>query len=87
MDKNAKAMLERLNNNGYEAYLVGGCVRDSIMGKEPHDWDICTDALPSQTKRVFSKHNISDMGLKFGTVVVTMDKKPYEITTYRIDQD
>lgn len=80
-------MLERLNNNGYEAYLVGGCVRDSIMGKEPHDWDICTDALPSQTKRVFSKHNISDMGLKFGTVVVTMDKKPYEITTYRIDQD
>lgn len=87
MDKNAKAVLERLNNSGYQAYLVGGCVRDSIMGREPHDWDICTDALPSQTKSVFSRHNISDMGLKFGTVVVTFDKKPYEITTYRIDQD
>jgi len=73
----------RLNMEGYEAYVVGGCVRDSILGKEPKDWDITTNSLPHNTKALFDK--TIDTGLKHGTVTVVINDENYEITTYRID--
>lgn len=79
----AKNIIEKLEQSGYEAYIVGGCVRDSILGKEPMDWDITTSASPSQTKEIFS-HTI-DTGIEHGTVTVMMDRKPFEVTTYRVD--
>lgn len=72
-----------LEEAGYEAYAVGGCVRDSILGREPNDWDITTSALPQQVKELFS-HTI-DTGLQHGTVTVMMHHVGYEVTTYRID--
>ena len=76
-------IINRLEESGYEAYVVGGCVRDSILGRTPYDWDITTSALPLQVKALFD-HTV-DTGLKHGTVTVLMDKTPYEVTTYRID--
>lgn len=78
-------ILQRLNVCGYQAYVVGGCVRDSIMGLTPHDWDICTSALPEQIAEVFRFHKIIPTGLKHGTVTVVVNDNQYEITTYRID--
>ena len=79
----ARNIINVLNNNGYEAFVVGGCVRDAILGKEPEDWDITTSALPEQVKALFRR--TIDTGLKHGTVTVMCDKTGYEITTYRID--
>ena len=79
--------LDELNDRGYEAYVVGGCVRDVLMGKEPHDWDVCTSALPEETKDVFFNQRTIDTGLKHGTVTVLIEDNPIEITTYRIDGD
>ena len=76
-----------LNTAGYEAYVVGGCVRDVLMGKEPFDWDITTSALPDQTKAVFAVYRIIDTGIQHGTVTVIVDDMPLEITTFRIDGD
>ena len=76
-----------LEKDGYEAYAVGGCVRDSILGDKPKDWDICTSALPNQTMKCFERHTIIETGLKHGTVTLVLDRKPFEITTYRIDGD
>ncbi len=76
-------ILEKLNKNGFEGYVVGGCVRDHIMGKTPHDYDIATSALPQDVKKIFD-HTV-DTGIKHGTVTVIADKKHYELTTYRID--
>ena len=81
----AEKIIDILNSNGYDAYVVGGCVRDSLIGKEPNDWDITTSALPMQVKCLFKK--TIDTGLKHGTVTVLMDGDQYEITTYRIDGD
>lgn len=78
-------ILERLNGCGYEAYVVGGCVRDSIIGLSPHDWDICTSALPDEVVEIFNDNKIIPTGLKHGTVTVVINDCPYEITTYRID--
>ncbi len=78
-------VLNRLEQSGFEAYAVGGCVRDRLLEKEPCDWDITTSALPEQTKSVFSDFYIKDNGLKHGTVSVFIDKTMIEITTYRID--
>ncbi len=78
-------ILEALENAGYEAYAVGGCIRDSLMGKEPEDWDICTSALPSDTMKVFTDYKIIETGLKHGTVTLLLEKKPYEITTFRTE--
>ncbi|MBR3354343.1 MAG: HD domain-containing protein [Oscillospiraceae bacterium] len=75
-----------LNKAGYEAYLVGGCVRDAILGAEPKDYDITTSALPNQTKDVFKDYHVIETGIKHGTVTVVIDRFPIEITTYRIDQ-
>ena len=74
-----------LEENGYEAFIVGGCVRDAVLGKEPEDWDICTSALPEQTNKCFKEQHIIETGLKHGTVTIVVDHKPFEITTYRID--
>ena len=78
-----KYILNNLYKNGYEAYIVGGCVRDYLMGIKPHDYDITTSALPEQVKGIFG-HTV-DTGIKHGTVTVIINKKGYEITTYRID--
>ncbi len=76
-------IIGKLNEHGYEAYAVGGCIRDAVLGVTPEDWDITTSALPEQVKHIFKK--TIDTGLKHGTVTVLMKHTPYEITTYRID--
>lgn len=83
----ANLLIHTLQDNGYSAYVVGGCVRDSILGREPHDWDICTSATPEQMLEVFKDKKIIETGLQHGTITVVVDKVPYEITTYRIDGD
>jgi tRNA nucleotidyltransferase (CCA-adding enzyme) len=81
----ASLIINRLEERGFEAYVVGGCVRDSIMGITPHDWDICTSAIPEQIIEVFSDLKVIPTGLKHGTVTVVVDDCEFEITTYRID--
>lgn len=82
---NVKYILDKLHSNNFEAYVVGGCVRDAIIGKEPNDWDICTSALPEEIINIFKDNTIIPTGLKHGTVTIVLDGIPYEITTYRID--
>ncbi|NSB15571.1 CCA tRNA nucleotidyltransferase [Clostridium beijerinckii] len=81
--KNVALIIDRLLENGYEAYMVGGCVRDCILGKEPKDWDITTNAKPLEVVELFDKVILT--GLKHGTVTVMLNKESYEITTYRSD--
>ena len=81
----AKKILETLNRSGFEAYLVGGCVRDLILGKKPKDYDITSNAAPDDIIRIFGEKNTIPTGLKFGTVTVLMNKMPFEITHYRCD--
>lgn len=76
-------IINTLNEAGFEAYAVGGCVRDSIMGREPDDWDITTSADPQQVKKLFRR--TIDTGIQHGTVTVMLQKAGYEVTTYRID--
>lgn len=83
----ANLLIHTLQDNGHSAYVVGGCVRDSILGREPHDWDICTSATPEQMLEVFKGRRVIETGLQHGTITVVVDKIPYEITTYRIDGD
>lgn len=78
-------IIEKLNNCGYEAFAVGGCVRDSLLGLQPKDYDITTNASPSEIKECFCDYRTIDTGIKFGTVTVISDGNPIEITTYRID--
>ena len=78
-------IIDTLESNGYEAYAVGGCVRDSISGTEPKDWDICTPALPEQTIKFFAGHNIIETGLQHGTITLRINHKSFEVTTYRVD--
>ena len=79
----AAQILRTLNAAGYEAYVVGGCVRDSMLSRVPGDWDITTSALPEQVKELF--HRTVDTGIQHGTVTVMMDKEGFEVTTYRVD--
>lgn len=81
----AHMAVERLEAAGYEAFLVGGCMRDIIMGNSPHDIDITTSAYPEQTILVFSGFRVVETGIKHGTVAVIIEGLPIEITTYRID--
>lgn len=81
--KSVTHILNKLNEHGYEGYIVGGAVRDYVMGNEPHDWDIATNAKPEQVKAIFSK--TIDTGIKHGTVTAMMAGTGYEITTYRCD--
>ncbi len=80
-----KNALDLLHKSGYEAYIVGGCVRDFILGHTPNDYDITTNALPLQTEEVFKNFHIIETGIKHGTVTVMFDHMPLEITTFRID--
>ena len=81
--KDAALILKILNDAGYEAFIVGGCVRDSLMGRTPEDWDITTSAAPEDVKRLF--HATVDTGIQHGTVTVVIHHTGYEVTTYRID--
>ena len=78
-----KAILDSLHAAGFEAYAVGGCIRDSILGRRPDDWDITTSARPEQVKEIFNR--TVDTGIAHGTVTVLVGSKPHEVTTYRID--
>jgi tRNA nucleotidyltransferase (CCA-adding enzyme) len=80
---NVGYIIERLNSYGFEAFIVGGCVRDSILGRIPNDWDITTNAFPEDIKKIFEK--TYDTGIKHGTVSVAIDNECSEVTTYRID--
>ena len=83
--KGAAAIIDMLQNNGFEAYLVGGCVRDSILKRPVHDWDITTSATPDEMKKVFSDTKIIETGIKHGTLTILSVDGFYECTTYRID--
>ncbi|MBQ3593609.1 MAG: HD domain-containing protein [Clostridia bacterium] len=85
IDARALKALETIENAGFEAYLVGGCVRDFLRGMTPHDYDITTSALPEQTMKAFEGYHIIETGLKHGTVTVMLDSLPLEITTFRQD--
>ena len=78
-----KTIIARLNIHGYEAYAVGGCVRDALLGREPKDWDITTSAKPDEVKAIFQR--TIDTGIQHGTVTVMLEKEGFEVTTYRID--
>ena len=79
--------IEALEQAGYQAWAVGGCVRDAILGLTPNDYDLCTDAKPEQTEAVFSRHSLILNGKKHGTVGVILDKQVVEITTFRTEGD
>ena len=85
--KEGLELVNRLRSAGYEAWFVGGCVRDLLMGNEPNDWDICTRAKPEQTKAVFADYRIHETGIKHGTVLVMSGGAGYEITTYRTERE
>ena len=80
-----KEVLKRLHDGGYEAYVVGGCVRDSILGLMPDDWDVCTEAEPDEMKDCFIGLRSVDTGIQHGTVTAVSEGRPVEVTTYRID--
>lgn len=81
--KQVAFIIGRLEQHGYEAYAVGGCVRDALLGREPHDWDITTSAKPEQVKALFKR--TIDTGIQHGTVTIMEDHIGFEVTTYRID--
>lgn len=80
-----KTVMNILTASGYKAYVVGGCVRDSIMNREPNDWDVTTDASPEKIKELFSSFRTVDTGIQHGTVLIVSGKTPVETTTFRID--
>lgn len=83
----ARFIIERLQQNGYSCYAVGGCVRDSILGREPADWDFTTSALPEEIERVFADCRTLNFGKQFGTIGIMLDNDQFEVTTYRVDGD
>lgn len=86
----AKAIVQGLRYANHEAYVVGGCIRDSLLGLEPHDWDICTSATPEEMKEYFTRCSVRtiDTGIKHGTITVDMERAGmFEVTTFRIDGD
>ena len=80
-------LIELLNSNGFDAYIVGGCVRDLPIGVEPHDWDMCTDAKTNAIIAICNKNNLpySLQGYEYGTVNINIDRESYGVTTYRAD--
>jgi len=83
MPDKVKNIIEALKQHGFEAYTVGGCVRDMVLGREPEDWDITTSATPGEVKKIFRR--TIDTGIQHGTVTILIDKDHYEVTTYRLD--
>lgn len=80
-------IIQELEKCGHEVYMVGGCVRDSVLGKKPHDYDICTSATPDEILKAFPNEEIIPTGLQHGTITILINKEPFEVTTYRIDGD
>lgn len=78
-------LISRLEQAGFSAYAVGGCVRDTLLSLVPHDWDLCTSARPEEMMEVFRGEHVVETGLKHGTLTVVLDHIPYEITTFRTD--
>ena len=87
LPSHVKKILAALEQQGHEAYAVGGCIRDLLMERQPSDWDICTSARPEETTACFGEENAVQTGAKHGTVTVLTEEGPVEITTYRIDGD
>lgn len=87
MPKTVLYILDKLNKVGFEAYIVGGCVRDSLMNRIPNDWDITTSALPCQILNVFKEEKTIDIGKKFGTIIVIKNSMHIEITTFRAESE
>jgi len=85
LPETVRTAIARLEADGFEAYAVGGCVRDSILGRTPNDWDITTSARPEQTAAVFCDTRTVETGIQHGTLIVILDGMPLEITTYRRD--
>ncbi|MFA5524226.1 MAG: CCA tRNA nucleotidyltransferase [Tissierellales bacterium] len=85
--KEVDIIFNELRKSGYSRYIVGGCVRDFLLGKEPFDWDICTDAKPEEIQRIFKDFNTIPTGLKHGTITVVVNNKNFEVTTFRTDKD
>lgn len=85
LPEGAATILDTLQAQGFDAYVVGGCVRDSLIGKAPKDWDICTSAHPDQVEEIFAEYRIFKTGIKHGTVTILMDDGQYEVTTFRTD--
>ena len=81
--EDVKFILDKFHNNSYEAFIVGGCVRDTLLGRPLNDYDITTNAMPEETIKLFKK--TIPTGIKHGTITVLINKEPYEVTTYRID--
>ncbi|MCR4780841.1 MAG: HD domain-containing protein [Ruminiclostridium sp.] len=82
---NVTAVIDQLTGNGYEAYAVGGCIRNFMLGIEPKDYDITTSAAPDEMKRAFEGLRVIETGIKYGTLTVISDGMPIEVTTYRVD--
>ena len=80
-----RSILSTLQQQGHSAFAVGGCVRDSLMGRAPHDWDVCTSARPGEIKAAFPGKCLSAPGIRHGTVTVLLEHTPYEVTTFRTD--
>lgn len=85
LPQDVMTILSRLRDGGWEAFVVGGCVRDLLMGKEPHDWDICTSALPQETRACFPELSVVETGIRHGTVLLLLNGVGYEVTTYRTE--
>jgi tRNA nucleotidyltransferase (CCA-adding enzyme) len=87
IDYRAIGIIDKLYAAGFDAYLVGGCVRDLLLGKVPSDWDVATSALPKEVINVFNGGKVIETGIKHGTVTIVSDGLPVEVTTFRIDGD
>ena len=85
LDLGARYIIKRLNDHGKRADIVGGCVRDYLLGKEPFDFDITTEATPDEMKEIFKSERVIETGIKHGTITVLYNGNPYEVTTYRED--
>lgn len=85
LPEGAAEIIARLEENGHEAYIVGGCVRDSLMGKQPSDWDICTSARAEEMLEIFSDKRVIPTGIQHGTLTILASDGAYEVTTFRID--
>jgi tRNA nucleotidyltransferase (CCA-adding enzyme) len=85
MPEQARQIIDWLEAGGFEAYIVGGCVRDSLLGRDVHDWDICTSARPMEMKRCLRGYKLLETGIKHGTLTAVVGEESYEITTFRVD--
>jgi tRNA nucleotidyltransferase (CCA-adding enzyme) len=80
-----RIIMNKLSENGYKSYIVGGCLRDSILMRPIHDWDICTSAKPNEMLEIFKEFHVIETGIKHGTITIVLNENNYEVTTFRID--